>query len=775
MDGSKLELRPVPRPGSVVRKDAWRITVLTDRLLRLEYDENGRFTDEATQTVICRDFPSPGFAVSERGGVTEISTSKLRLFYDGKPFSPEGLSIEMLEPVRPSASLWRYGDRPRDLGGTARTLDNADGAVKLDGGLLSVDGYTVLDDSRTALITDELWAEPRPEGAVDLYFFGYGHDFLGCLRDFYRLTGPTPLLPRFALGNWWSRYYAYSEETYLTLMEDFRARGIPLSVAVVDMDWHLTKIPPSCGSGWTGYTWNRELFPDPRRFLNRLHELDLKVTLNLHPAEGVGAHEAAYADMCRALGRDPSAGERIPFDATDREYMDAYFRYLHHPMEDEGVDFWWIDWQQGTRSALRGVDPLWMLNHLHYQDSGRDGRWPMTFSRYAGVGSHRYPIGFSGDTHITWESLDFQPYFTATASNVGYTWWSHDIGGHMRGVRDDELTARWVQFGVFSPIMRLHSTSSPFTGKEPWKYGPEAERTMTDFMRLRKRLVPYIYSMNHLTHREGLPLIRPMYYESDRLEAYHVPNEYMFGTQMIVCPITKPADRETRMGAFDAWLPEGIWFDFFNGRVYRGGRTVRLHRALDAIPVLVPAGGIVPLDADGESNGVSNPETVELRVYPGAGGRFELYEDSGVYGAEPAVTRFELSWGESARLTASVSGDASCIPENRRYRLTVMDVWSPEGVSAESWTWDAESRTLTIELDVGRGGFEVCFTAAISGPDPVSEVFDILNRAQMSYDLKNQIYCYVERERDTARLLSELAAMDLHPAIFGAVTEPLLT
>ena len=343
----------------------------------------------------------------------------------------------------------------------------------------------------------------------------------------------------------------------------------------------------------------------------------------------------------------------------------------------------------------------------------------------------------------------------------------------MRGVRDDELAARWVQLGVFSPIMRLHSTSSVFTGKEPWKYGLEAQHAMVEFMRLRKKLVPYIYSMNYLTHREGLPLIRPMYYESDCPEAYSVPNEYMFGTQMIACPITKPADRETRMGAFGAWLPEGIWFDLFNGRVYRGGRTVRLHRTLSSIPVLVPAGGIIPLDADGESNGVKNPETVELRVYPGADGHFEMYEDSGVYGAELALTRFELSWGETARLMAEVSGDNSCIPENRRYKICVMDVSEPENVSAESWTWDAESRTLTVELDAGRSGFDVRFAAAISGPDPASEVVDILSRAQMSYDLKNRIYYRMERERDTVRILSELAAMELRPEVFGAVTEPL--
>ena len=774
MKSTELQLSPMARQAAMVRGDKWRITVLTDRLLRLEYDETGRFTDSATLTVLCRDMPVPAFTVEKPAdGVTVINTGRLRLFYDGQRFSPEGLRVEMSEPVHGFAYCWRYGDVVRDLGGTARTLDGADGRIPLDSGLMSADGFTVLDDSHTALITPDLWVEPRPEGGQDLYFFGYGHDYLGCLRDFYRLSGRVPLLPRFALGNWWSRYHVYSEQTYLELMERFRAHGIPLSVAVVDMDWHLTDLPPHCGSGWTGYTWNRTLFPDPERFLRQLHDRGLKVTLNVHPSEGVGAHEQVYPRMAEALGRDPADRERIPFEAADQTYMDAYFKVLHHPLEEQGVDFWWVDWQQGTRSGVPGIDPLWILDHLHFLDSGRDGRWPMTFSRYAGVGSHRYPIGFSGDSYITWQSLDFQPYFTATASNVGYTWWSHDIGGHQGGCRDDELAARWVQLGAFSPIMRLHSTANAFAGKEPWNFGPAAERTMTAFMRLRRKLVPYLYSMNYLTHREDLPLVRPMYYESDCPEAYAVPNEYRFGTKMIVCPITVPADRQTQMGRFDAWLPAGEYYDFFSGRRYTGGRRLQLHRGLDTIPVLVPAGAVIPLDADAESNGVENPGVVELRVWPGADGSFDMYEDSGVYGAEPDVTHFDFSWGETSRLTAAVSGDGSCIPAGRRFRVYVTGVERPDFVSADGWSYDAPTHTLRFELAAGREGFAAEFAAALACPEPEREVFDILNRAQIAYELKTKIYEAVQRGPDLVHALAVLTALDLPPALFGAVTEPM--
>ena len=499
LENYSLHIRPKARGGAVVMGDCYRFTVLTDSLVRLEYQSEGRFTDDATQAVICRDFPVPEYRVMEKDGLLEIVTDKLHLYYNKKPFSPEGLTVQLKEGFHVYGSNWSFGDETDDLKGTARTLDGVDGAVELESGLLSRSGFTVLDDSRTALIMADQWVEPRQHDCVDLYFFGYGHDYTGCLRDFYRLSGQTPLLPRFALGNWWSRYHKYTEESYLALMEEFRARDIPFSVAVIDMDWHLVDIPRKYGSGWTGYTWNREFFPDPKRFLDKLHDMELHTTLNVHPADGVRAHEEAYPTMAEELGVDSAHEDKIPFEATDRKFMEAYFKYLHHPHEENGVDFWWVDWQQGKRSAVAGIDPLWMLNHLHFLDSGREGRVPLTFSRYAGIGSHRYPIGFSGDSFSTWESLDFQPYFTATASNVGYSWWSHDIGGHQGGRRDDELAVRWVQFGVFSPIMRLHSTANPFYGKEPWNYGTDAERTMVQFLRLRHKLIPYLYSMNYLS------------------------------------------------------------------------------------------------------------------------------------------------------------------------------------------------------------------------------------------------------------------------------------
>ncbi|GMA24016.1 hypothetical protein GCM10025864_17750 [Luteimicrobium album] len=538
----------------------------------------------------------------------------------------------------------------------------------------------MLDDSASMLFTDDGWVAPRGgdrtgAGAAssgrreDLYVFAYGTDHAEALRAFYAVSGPQPLLPRFALGNWWSRYHPYTAASYEALIERFAAEGVPFSVSVVDMDWHVVDVDPELGSGWTGYTWNRSLFPDPAKFLAWLHERGLRVTLNVHPADGVRAHEDAYQAMAAALGHDTSQRDPIAFDVTDRPFLEAYFAVLHRRLERDGVDFWWLDWQSGPHSRVTGIDPLWMLNHYHFLDNARpreltrtaDGQAvrddrPLTFSRYAGPGSHRYPVGFSGDSVISWASLDFQPYFTASASNIGYGWWSHDIGGHFHGAKDDELATRWFQLGVLSPIMRLHSGANPFITKAPWAFGAEARETMTAFLRLRHRLVPYLHAMNHRAAFDATPLVRPLYHRwPGAAGAYGARNTFLFGSELVVAPITSPADGATRLGEVRTWLPAGTWVDVLTGQVYDAGsdngREIVLHRPLASVPVLAPAGGIVPLDAAAvPGNDLACPEAVEVLVVVGADGAFDLVEDDGapVPGPDaPNVVRTPVRWSQA--------------------------------------------------------------------------------------------------------------------------------
>jgi len=684
----RIPAAPLADPAAVVLAPQARFTLLTSRLIRIEYSPHSRFEDRPSQAFWHRRQPVPRFEVQRTREGLEVRTDHLLLRYapERGGLTPESLSIQ----VASTGATWHVGDEPTgNLLGTARTLDQADGPVPLELGLLSRAGWAVVDDSRSLVFNDQGWLEPRgaEPGTLDLYFFGYGHDYLACLRDLRRVAGPAPLIPRWALGNWWSRYWAYSQEELQALMLEFQAHSVPLSVCIVDMDWHITQTGNSC-SGWTGYTWNRELFPDAEGFIAWLHANGLRTALNLHPAEGVHPHECAYEEMARAVGIDPACGKPVPFDIADPTYAEAYFRILHHPLEAAGVDFWWIDWQQGTLSRLPDLDPLWWLNHLHFFDLGRDGKKrPFIFSRWGGLGNHRYPIGFSGDSVVSWRSLAFQPYFTATAANVGYGWWSHDIGGHMHGIEEPELYLRWVQFGVFSPILRLHSTKNPYHERRPWGYDDEIGRLARQALQLRHRLIPYLYTMAWRDHREGIPLVCPMYYEHPkREEAYHCPNQYAFGSELVAAPHVRPADPETRLSHTVVWLPEGDWFDFFSGEHLPGNAWHSRYGGLDDIPVYARAGAIVPLGPQVGWGGIANPGALEVHIFPGADNRFLLYEDDGESQAYAsghyALTPLAQAWrGSELEFTIGpVEGDAGQTPERRRYDLVFHGVARPPEV-----------------------------------------------------------------------------------------------
>ena len=692
-------------PSCTIIKGSLRISVLTPNLIRIEKQSDCKFCDRPTQTVLNRNFQEPAFTLTHNGVNFSVKTDKVSFVFD----SGGKLLQVALEDGR-RVSDFKSGN----LKGTRRTLDATMGRVSLKDGIISRDGVAVIDDSKSLVICDDGTVKPRKdvlhrnENGTDIYCFAYGDDYTGAVRDFYKLTGQTPLIPRFTLGNWWSRYKAYTQEEYLALMDRFIKEEIPVTVATIDMDWHWVDIKSKFGkeaksvkeknikeklltmfqnSGWTGYSWNTDLFPDYKEFLKTLKDENFKVTVNLHPADGVRFFEDMYEDFARFMGINPETKKQIEFDLTDKKYTEGYFKYLHHGYEEDGVDFWWIDWQQGTRSKVEGLDPLWILNHYHSLDIKRDGKRPLILSRYAGVGSHRYPLGFSGDTAINWDVLDFQPYFTATASNIGYSWWSHDIGGHHLGKRDDELYIRWLQFGVFSPIMRLHSTSNEFLGKEPWKFSSEAETEAVKCLRLRHRLIPYIYTMNMRTHRDGDPLIKPMYYLYPKnQEAYEVPNEYFFGSELIVCPETTPVSKKSLMAGADVWLPEGRYTDIFTGKIYKGGRKIKMYRDKSSIPVLAKEGAIIPLSVNDRTNDWKNPEEMEILIYRG-NGSFNLYEDDGetmnYENGAFAETLFEVT-EEDGKITftaGKTAGDLTVVPKKRKYTFSFKDISDCEKIT----------------------------------------------------------------------------------------------
>lgn len=690
LPNNRPSFQPVANPDAVVYKVEARFSILTSRLIRIEFCPTKHFEDRASQTFWYRQLPKPAFSVTETPSLLEIETEHLHLHYRPNPkgFSPNTLTVM----VKTTSHVWRYGDKnyqAQNLMGTARTLDGANGHTELETGLMARAGWAVIDDSMTLVFNETGWLEPRPaDNKLDLYFFGYGPDYAACLQDFAQVAGRTPLIPRWALGNWWSRYWAYTQTELTELMQEFKLHGVPVSVCIIDMDWHITHTG-NTSIGWTGYTWNRELWPKPSEFLAWLHANGLKTALNLHPADGVHPHEEQYTAMATHMGVEATSLEPIPFDIANPHFAEGYFNLLHHPLETMGVDFWWIDWQQGKQSGLRGLDPLWWLNHLHFYDLGRDGqKRPFVFSRWGGLGNHRYPIGFSGDTIVSWASLEYQPYFTATAANVGYGWWSHDIGGHMGGIEDDELYVRWIQFGVFSPILRLHCSKNQYHERRPWARGPLADQLITEALRFRHALIPYLYSMAWRNYQTGLPLITPMYYSHPEAEAaYNCRTQYWFGSELLAAPYITPAHEETRLSRQVVWLPEGQWFDFFTGEHFTGGGWRTLYGELGEIPIFARSGAIVPLGPKATWGGIGNPEALDVYIFPGANNRFELYEDDGETTAytqgQSALTEISQTWSAQTmhiRLKP-VHGATELVPPTRIYRFIIRGLAQPQQIA----------------------------------------------------------------------------------------------
>lgn len=688
-----VHCEPVANEENIVCFGNYRVTVLADRLFRVEKDSERVFCDEATQSVWFRNAKKQRFSVKQSETAVRIKTPSVTLVLDME-FEKSYVVID---------GRRKKINNDGNLMGTYRTLDGYKGnksdwsgrELPIEYGVLSRTGVAVVDDTKSLILGEDGKIHARREMEMDLYVFAYGTEYREALCALYEITGAVPKIPKYALGNWWSRYYAYTDKSYLHLLDKFEDKDIPLTVATIDMDWHYsTKIPEefnipqeilddpdtygidpkdpkaSMRMGWTGYSWNKHLFPDYKAFLKKIQEKNLKITLNLHPADGVRYFEDCYEDMAKAMGIDPATKQRIPFDVTSDEFINNYFRILHKPYEHDGVYFWWMDWQQGTKTALAGLDPLWSLNHYHYLDNGLEHE-PLLLSRYCGVGSHRYPLGFSGDTIMAWESLDYIPYFTLTASNVGYTWWSHDIGAHFRGYKDDELYCRYVQFGVFSPINRLHCVKQEIDTKEPWSYSNGTCEIAERFLRLRHRMLPYLYSASIKNHKLGLSLVEPMYYEyPEAPEAYRFKNQYMFGGELLVAPITKKMGKD-KCVAHKVWFPEGVWTDIFTGDVYEGGRVIEIVRTLDTMPVFAKAGGVFPTCEDKKGNSLDNPTKLRLDIFNG-NGVYDMYED---LDGKEAVTTVANTAAEGKQITKiTVSGDADVIPADREYRICFRNV-----------------------------------------------------------------------------------------------------
>jgi len=502
-------------------------------------------------------------------------------------------------------------------------------------------------------------------------------------------------------------------------------------VLVVDMDWHNTfelrwegqpKDQAGQSLGWTGYTWDRAYFPDPDAFLGWVHRQGLHTTMNLHPASGIQPHEAQYPAMARAMGIDPATKRYVPFRIEDKHFAEAYFANVIHPLEQQGVDFWWLDWQQWGNTSIPGLTPTWWLNYVFTSDMEREGMHrPLIYHRWGGLGNHRYEIGFSGDMHSTWPALAFETYFTATAANVGYAYWSHDIGGHIPGPVAPELYTRWIQFGVFSPILRTHTTKNADAERRIWAYPADYADAMRDAFQLRYAMIPYVYDAARLAYDSGVALVHPLYYDwPDADQAYAFPDEYRFGEDLVVSPVVVPLDSSSALARQRLWLPPGEWFEWSSGARLRGPQVLDRTFALDELPVYVRAGAILPMQPRMERSDQRPVDPLILDVFPGDSGDARIYEDAGdSQGYESGAYTFtpisHRRTGATITLTvAPVEGSFPGMLRERGYEVRLERTWPPARVtwggadvpyrpdgSAPGWRYDGDRLTTIVSLPRG--------------------------------------------------------------------------
>ena len=720
---AQAEYNPKPNPNAVVLEGKARFTVLTPEMIRIQYSDKQLFEDRATFAVVNRNLPVPKFSTERKDGFLYIKTDALLLKYKiggriaaDKP-SDEVLSVAFSLNGRPV--LWYPGkDDALNLKGTTRTLDGQIGDNKrqeLENGLLSRAGWSIIDESpltkrgdgSTTFAFDKQYdgiewvAQPVDKEAVDWYFLGYGHQYKKALGDYIKVAGRQPMPPLYVLGYWYSKYQRYTSDEFMEIVNDVKQNNIPMDVMIFDMDWHT--------QGWTGWTWDRTAIPDPEGLIQWMHDNGLKVALNLHPADGVDDDEDFFAELRDDMGLDKSA-KVVPWNLSDPKFYHNMFNRIIRAREKQGVDFWWIDWQQNlTSKFVDGLGETFWCNHVFYNDmkNNRPKHRPLIFHRWGGLGSHRYPIGFSGDSFTTYGTLAWQPYFTATASNVGFGYWGHDLGGHQQyDGNNPELYLRWMQYGVFTPVFRTHATNWPGIERRIWKY--DNFPLLLETVRLRYALMPYIYTAARQAYDTGVSICRPLYYDApENSNAYLFEDEYMFGDDILVAPVVTPSGSDGKASR-RTWLPEGKWYDVCRNTVVEGNRIFTDAYTQEEIPYFYKAGSVI-VNYPPVMNLNTRPDRLILKVVPGADGAYIYYEDEGdTEGYKKGLCTTTLLRHQNNTLTICArKGSFPGMPENRAYTVEFLAVDRPNAVTVNgqtlsNGTWNYNNLTRKVTVFVGQ-------------------------------------------------------------------------
>ena len=460
------------------------------------------------------------------------------------------------------------------------------------------------------------------------------------------------------------------------LIDDFKRNEIPLSVLLLN-SWYM-----KYDNMDTGYTFNYKDFDNPKKLIDNLHENHIKLGLRINPMAGIHPEELGYQRFKQASGYNEDG--IIPFNVFNKDMLNAYFDILIKPLYDFGTDFFWIDYNNP-----KDLYTLRALNYYHFNDYKQfKNKRGIILSRNGLVAAHKYPILYSGETIVSWKNLNMIPEFNSKSSNIGISWWSHDIGGYKDGVEDPELYMRFIQLGTYSPILRLSSDTSHYYKREPWLWDVKTYKVVKEYLNLRHRLIPYIYTEGYKYSRTGLPLIQPVYYRYP--EIYDEPlykNEYYFGTELFIAPITTKKDLLMNRTVHRIFLPNGVWYDFKTGKKYMGGKRYVTFFKDEDYPVFAKKGTIIPLAVQEENiNDINNPKSLEIHIFPGTSNTYKLYEDDGISSmfeeGKYLITDIDYNYqlNNFTAIIRPVDGKTDVVPKERNYKVRFRNTRKPSDV-----------------------------------------------------------------------------------------------
>ncbi|MDD4808576.1 MAG: glycoside hydrolase family 31 protein [Bacilli bacterium] len=675
-----------PNPKAVIKGKKYRFTILTERLIRLEYNESGVFDDRPTELVWFRNFSVPEFKLKEDERFIELSTKYFTLHYvkekkfnSGKLNPTANLKVDVLNSDR----YWYYNHpEVRNYGAPATLVTNKKGKLKFNKGLYSIDGFASIDDSHSKIMEPTGTVKNRETKTIDIYLFVYLKDFELCLKDYFMITGFPALLPRYALGNWWSRNIVYNDNDLKELITNFERKEIPVSVLLLDKDWHV-RTHDGDNHLKTGFTWNKEFFRAPYEMIAYIHSKGIRIGLNINPMEGLRSIDEYYEKARTYLEAD--ANGVIPFNILNPRFVDTYLKLFIHPLDNLDIDFFWIDYFEKNK-----LDDLWLLKHYHFYDMMRNyKRRPMVLGYNSLIAPHRYPVLYSGKTIVGWDALKLIPAYNSNASNNGVSWWSHDIGGYFKGIEDNELYIRYVQLGTFSPILKFGADNGKYYKREPWRWNIKTYTITQDYMKLRHRLIPYLYTEAYRYHKEGIPLIQPIYYKYPELyDDTLYRNEYYLGNQLFVAPIIKAKDHVMNRSIHKFFIPDGIWYDFVTGKKFPGGKNYVSFFKDQDYPVFAKTGSIIPLGENENINDTTPPKNMEIHIFPGKSNVYRIYEDDGMSNlylkGYYLISSIEYNYlpNNYTVIIRALEGKSGIAPDKRNYTIRFRNTKRAEDVIA---------------------------------------------------------------------------------------------